>query len=586
MAGIWHKKEVMRCLSIFAILLLGSASVSKEEEGVRRVQAHLLIDDPASALQEALSLSEQCPDSRLVGSVLVEAFAAGKREDEALDAWHRLSAKYPDLIQERHLLEELSWGILKKGLDSTQNGVRLAALIGAYLTHDVRAVAVLQKMMRDSNAIIRSIAVQMSSSYQDAPLKDEIMRLMEEERVWVVRLEVIKAIGALKMKSLAPKLQAIVQSERATYEERQIAIEALVNIYEDISLPEFQALAASNRAGIRHLACSIAAHFKLRDAKLEILKLIQDTHPDVRIAALNAFGLVYRDETPAGEAKEALKNLLSDPHPAVAITAGWAAMLVDPSFGAPALEKWLADSLPENRRLAAAALTATGKRGTDLALKTIKGGSDPYVKANLALGLLGQRVETGLCCDSIYEFLQSEKRMWMWDTRPNPLFQVLAPSQVRYVDHIPNYPESIDQMTRLNLVSLLAIVEDPRASDALKSFLQKRSWGISGVAAATLLQEGDESALAIVRECLKDNDPNVRLQACLVLAMMGRDESVLSDLQGAYAGANHERKLHILEALGRMGTAHSFSFLVGIFREPFPILRVAAAAALIQCLNR
>jgi HEAT repeat protein len=586
MPGIWHKEGVMRTLAIFAIFLLSSFSHANEEVGARKVQAHLLIDDPASALQEAMSLAEEYPDSRIAGSLLVEALAAAKREDEALDAWHRLSLKYPDLLFDRHLLEELSWGILKKGLDSTQNGVRLAALIGAYLTHDVRAVAVLQKMMRDSNAIIRSIAVQMSCSYQDAPLKDEVMRLMEEERVWVVRLEVIKAIGALKMKSLTPKLQAIVQSERATYEERQIAIEALVNIYEDITHPEFQALAASNRAGIRHLACSIAAHFKLRDAKLEILKLIQDTHPDVRIAALNAFGLVYREDTTADEAKEALKNLFSDPHAAVGITAGWAAMLIDPAFGGPALEKWLSDPLPENRRLAAAALTATGKRGTDLALKTIRGTSDPYVKANLAIGLFGQRVEMGLSCDSIYEFLQSEKRMWMWDTRPNPLFQVLAPSQVRYVDHIPNYPEAIDQMTRLNLVSLLAIVEDPRAKGALESFLQKRTWGISGVAAATLLQEGDESALAIVRECLKDTDPNVRLQACLVLAMMGRDESVLSDLQGAYAGANHERKLHILESLGRMGTAHSFSFLIGVFREPFPILRVAAAAALIQCINR
>jgi HEAT repeat protein len=576
----------MRYLLLLAIFLVGASSVGNEEEGVRRVQAHLLIDDPASALQEAVNLAEKYPDSRLAGSVLIEALAAGKREEEALDAWHRLSAKYPDLIVDRHLMEELSWGILKKGLDSTQNGVRLAALIGAYLTHDVRAVAVLQKMMRDSNAIIRSVAVQMSCSYQDAPLKDEIIRLMDEEKVWVVRLEVIKAIGALKMKSLAPKLQAIVQSERATYEERQIAIEALLNIYEYISLPEFQALAASNRAGIRHLACSIAAHFKLQDAKGEILKLIQDTHPDVRIAALNAFGLIYREEASVSEAMEVLKEQLLDPHPAVAITAGWAAMLVQPSFGEPVLEKWLTDSLSENRRLAAAALTATGGRGTDLALKILKTTNDPYVKANLAVGLLGQRVETGLCCDSIYEFLKSEKRMWMWDTRPNPLFQVLAPSQVRYVDHIPNYPEAIDQMTRLNLVSLLAIVEDPRASEALKSFLQKRNWGISGVAAATLLQEGDESALEIVRECLNDNDPNVRLQACLVLAMMGRDASVLSELQGAYAGSDHERKLHILEALGRMGTAESFSFLVGVFREPFPILRVAAAAALIQCINR
>jgi HEAT repeat protein len=141
-------------------------------------------------------------------------------------------------------------------------------------------------------------------------------------------------------------------------------------------------------------------------------------------------------------------------------------------------------------------------------------------------------------------------------------------------------------MTRLNLVSLLAIVEDPRACVALKSFLQKRAWGISGVAAATLLQEGDESALAIVRECLNDSDANVRLQACLVLAMMGKDESVLNELQGAYAGSDHERKLHILEALGRMGNAHSYSFLIGVFNEPFPIFRVAAAAALIQCVNR
>jgi HEAT repeat protein len=565
----------------YALFLFILAAGLHEEEGVRRVQAHLLIDDPASALKEAQSLAEKYPDSRLVSATLIEAFAAGKKEEEALEAFHRFSFKHPDLIADRHLLEEIGWGVLKRGLESTQNGVRLSAMIGAYLTHDVRTVPILQRMMRDSNAIIRSVAVQMSCSYGDAPLKDEVARLMEEEKVWVVRLEVIKAIGAMKMSVLAPKLKAIVQSERATYEERQLAIEALLNIYEDISLEEFKTLAVSNRAGIRHLACSIAAYFEIEGAKDEIVKLIQDPHPDVRIAALNAFGLLY-----GKEGKEPLLEALKDPNAGVAITAAWAAMLVDPAFGAPFLVEWLQSSLPENRRLAAAALAATGGRGSELSVKTMKESSDPYVKANLAIGLLGQRIEVPLCCDSIYHFLQEEKRMWMWDTRPNPLFQTLAPSQVRYVDHIPNYPESIDQMTRLNLVSLLAIVEDGRASDALKSFLQKRAWGISGVAAATLLQEGDESALAVVRECLNDSDPNVKLQACLVLAMMGKDESVLSELQGAYAGSDHERKLHILEALGRVGNAHSYSFLIGVFNEPFPIFRVAAAAALIQCVNR
>ena len=574
----------MHWISLFAVGLL--AVLPTEEEGVRRVQAHLLIDDSASALQEAAALVERYPDSRVAGETLIQALAADKREEEAFNAWHELSLKHPDLLISRHLLEEMSWGVLKKGLDSTQNGVRLAALIGAYLTRDVRAVPILQKMMRDSNAVIRSIATQMSCSYRDAGLKDEIARLMREERVWVVRLEVIKAAGALKMKDLTPDLKAIVQSEKATYEERQFAIEALLNIYEDISLEELSLLAKSNRAGMRHLACSIAGHFEIEGAKEEVIRLIQDPHPDVRVAAINAFGLVYREKVSRTEAIDALAGALNDTNPVVAITAAWASLLVDPGSGDDFFEKWLHNSFPENRRLAAAALSATGSMGVKLALRSLKKSTDPYVKLNLALGLLGQRVEVDLCCNEIYDCMQSEKRMWMWDQRPNPLFKVLAPSQVRYVDHIPNYPEAIDQMTRLSLFSILAVLEDPRSLDALKTFLQKRTWGISGVAAATLLQEGDDSALDVVKQLLEDSDPNVQLQACLVLAMMGRDESVLSALQGAYAGSDHERKLQILEALGRLGSVSSFSFLIGVFREPFPILRVAAAAALIQCINR
>jgi HEAT repeat protein len=130
------------------------------------------------------------------------------------------------------------------------------------------------------------------------------------------------------------------------------------------------------------------------------------------------------------------------------------------------------------------------------------------------------------------------------------------------------------------------MVEDPRATAALKNFLHSRKWQITGVAAATLLQEGDESSLELVRSLLEDPDPQIRLQACFVLAMYGKDETVLKDLQGAYAGADFEMKLHILEALGAIGSGESFSFLVGVLREPFPLLRVAGAAALIQGIHR
>jgi HEAT repeat protein len=573
---------MMKWVLAGALLAGGGA----EDEGVRRVEAHLLIEDPNSALGEAEALVSQFPTSKVAGSLLIRAYAARGNEELALAEWHKLSLSHPNLIEDRSLLEDISWGVLKKGLDSSQNAVRLASMIGSYLTQDVRTVAILKKMMRDSNAIIRSVAVQMASGYQDAPLKDEIARLMAEEKVWVVRLEVIKAIGQLRLKELSSELKSLIQSDKATYEERQYAIEAAVHISEKIEIEELSQLAESDRAGIRHLACMIASHFEIEEAKDQILKLIGDSHPDVRIAAIDALGIFYRKKTSLEEARKALSEALVDANPAVAISAAWAALLIDPPLGEAHLQPWLTDSLPENRRLAAAALAAAGSKGISLSLEVLKESRDPYVLANVAMGLLGQRVEVERCSNALYDFLMAEKRLWMWDTRPNPLFQVLAPSQVRHVDHIPNYPEAIDQMTRLNLVSLLAVVEDPRAQTALKSFLQKRTWGITGVAAATLLQEGDESALEVVRKLVSDSDPNVKLQACLVLAMLGKEESVIQDLQAAYETSDHERKLHILEALGKVGNISSFKFLLGTLKEPFPILRVAAAAALIQSMNR
>ena len=573
--------------SLFFLLALAPVlSHYNESEKVRRIQSHLLLGDVYSALDESQLLVDQYPESKLSLSTQVRALAAAGNESVALEVWDQLASKNPDVLSNRDLLEDLSWGVLTKGLNSTQNGVRLASLIGTYLTHDVRAVPILIKMMRDSNAMIRSVAIQMASSYQDEPLNEEIIRLMSEEKVWMVRLEVIKAAGALRIKKLNSKLQQAVQSEKTTFEERHLAIEALLNIYDEISPSELKRLMQSDRAGIRHLACSIAAHFEIEEGKEGILKLLYDPHPDVKIAALNAFGLLYRKKIGSDEAKEKLAPLLKNSNPAVAITASWAAFLVDPFFAESHLSNWLFDELPENRRLAAAALSALGKKGVFLAQKTLQESSDPYVKANIALGLLGQRVELEKSADALYAFLENENRMWMWDTRPNPLFQVLAPSQIRHVDHIPNYPKAIDQMTRLNLVSLRALIDDPRAIRALKTFLQKSSWGITGVAAATLLQEGGDGALELVRELMDDPDFNVRLQASLVLAMLGRDESVLSDLEKAYATADHEQKLYLLEAFGRVGNAGSFSFLITVFKEPFPILRVAAAAALIQSLNR
>ena len=46
-----------------------------------------------------------------------------------------------------------------------------------------------------------------------------------------------------------------------------------------------------------------------------------------------------------------------------------------------------------------------------------------------------------------------------------------------------------------------------------------------------------------------------------------------------------EMKIHVLEAIGHIGDRESIPFLIQILKEPFQVLRVVAASALIQCLS-
>lgn len=546
-----------------------------EAEGIRRVRAHLLIQDRVAAVEEAEALYRSAPESRDVLSALLESLAAAGNEERALQVWREVAARDVSVTQDRHLVEELAWGVLRRGQESSQMTIRVAGLIGAYLTHDVRAVPIIRHSLRDTNAIIRMVAVQMAAGYGDAVLKEEMVRLFREEKVWAVRMEVLGALGPLRMKELAPQLRAVLSSDKNLIEERAAAIESLVAMTDAVSGEELRALCRSNRAGLRQLGANLAAHFGIEEGRAEMVRLVGDPHPDVRIAALNAIGLQYGEGWEKG---------LWDAEPAVAITAAWVALKMDPQRGERELRKWFRSELPEVRRLAAAAVAAAGPYGVQLGVEMLDH-ADPWVRVNVARGLMGQKVARARCADVFFEHLEGERRMWMMEEGSNPLFGSIAPSRVRYQDQVPQYPEAVDQMTRLELLGMLAVVEDPRALDAVKGFLQRHNWGVTGLAAATLLQEGDEGALDVVRGLTRDADPNVALQASLVLAFLGRDEEALPALYRAYAGADHNRKLQILEALGRIGDAGSIPFLLHALEEPFPILRVAAAAALIQGTN-
>lgn len=556
-----------------------------EEDYKRRIYAHLMIADRLSAVQEAEKALREYPESKHLQLAYIRSLSEKGDETEAMEQWVETVVRFDEEKNNRRMLELLAWGVLNKGETSAQLNIRLNAMIGAAFTRDAKAIPILLEQMRASNALLRSIAVKLASSFGDTPLKEEIARLLKEEKVWYVRLEVIQAIGALHLRELKADLKEIIGNPRTLIEEKAAAIAALVSMYDAMQREELLSLVQSDRAGLRQLAAEVIIHLNMKQELDLLLPLLRDASSDVRIAALNALALMRVHKIAAAEVVDLLEENLHHTSPEVVITASYVLLLVDEKEGMRHLSQWLKSENPEWRRLSSAALSSSGKYGLKLTLKEFRETKDPYVKINLAMGLIGQRIQVDAACDAIHKILSLEKNtLWMWDAHSNPLFRSLAPSRVKHIEHIPHYPAVVDQLVKLDLLSVLSILRYPDAQAVVREFLQARTWGVTGAAAATLLQEGDEEDLATVRELLNDADEKIRIQAALILAIVGSDPSAVKILQEAYFHADREMKVHILEALAHIGDPSSIPFLLDILKEPFQILRVVSASALIQCL--
>jgi HEAT repeat protein len=544
-----------------------------------------LIEDYSSALEEAKSYLEKSKHpSNKFRMKYIECLALNDNEIDAIKELKKLIDQGYE-IQDNDALENICWSILLKASKSQQYITRLTALIGVHLTHDVRAINILNKLMKDSNAIIRSVAIQLSSSYMDKPLMDTIKKLFLEEKLWLVRLEVIKAVGKMKIIEKQKDLKEIIASDKATFEEKEIATEALVNISDNIDYYEIKTLSENPKAGLRKLACDLASYFNVLKAKDIIINLAKDPITDVRIAALNAISLNFLSDIDEKKLENILLNAVKDSNPCVAITACYIAILKNFSFGENVLKEHIYSDDIENARFASCVLARITNQCLKLKKQIISNHKDIYVKANLSLGLIAERQLIKESSDILFDFLKNQKEKLMWEDKKNPLFQILSPSYIRHVDQIPRYPEAVDQMTRLHIFSMLAIIDDKRACEAIKSFLKEKGLGITGFASATLLKEGDEDALDIVKKLLDQKDQDIKLQAALVLALLGKDEAVIDTLQDGYQLIDYNMKVQILEALGHIGSKKSIKFLISTLDEPFQNLRVVAASSLIKCIN-
>lgn len=574
-------------MKYFLIFLLLSTHLASQEpdSALRRIQAHLIIEDYQAAKEEAKANFDFYPDSFLIYEIYIKSLARLGEEGPMLEVWKEYVSRFPDKKENRELLEEMCWGVLDKAVGSPSLLTRIMGVIGAYFSKDSRGVEILKQSMNDSNAAIRGVAVELAASFRDAKLKDEVKRLFKEEKSWSVRKAVLKAIGSMKIKELSSGLEQLIASDQSMAEEKVLAIASLIELMDEIKRDKIEKLVGSNRSGLRLLACEAIAYFlKERDID-QLILLSNDNHADVRAAALQALGTIR----PEGLYREIVLRIgrekAFDTDPKVALSAAWLLTIYSSDEGQRVFDHYISQEKKELRLLAASALNATGKYGVEHAVRLMYNNADPFVQLNIAMGVIGQRQATQEAGDIIDQVINQDKDKWI--SSEEGIFQYVAPRNSIKTDleSSDNNPEMENQLVRLKVLNALALIQPGKAQRSIRNFLIEGAWGVSGAASALLLMEGNDTSIRLVQGLLSDRNKKVQIQAALVLSLWSREESAIEVLEKNYWDSDKEMKARILEGIGRIGSMRSVPFLIEVLHESSQQLRIIGATAMIQCLN-
>ncbi len=563
-------------------LFLFSSLQADVNDSIKKIYAHLTLHDARSATEEASYALTQFPDNHELNKLYIKALSLLHREKELIQFTHNYLEKFPDKKKDRQILEDLSWGVIENASSSNAPLVRIYALLAAFFSNDAKGIQLIQKALLDSNFFLRAAAIKVSSMLNDLKLQTQMIRLINEEPNFTVRLEAIKAVGLMKANLAKNDLERIIADEQMEHEERAAAIESLVNLLDVAKRDEIEALTKSQRVGFRLLACEIVLFQEMKDAIDLIIPLLKDVRREVRRAALETLGFLQIIEFKGVNISELVTPLLKDIDPTVAMTSAFVILLNDKESGQKALKPFFESTNLEERLMASAVLVKAGKHAMPLIFEVFEETKDPFVKMNLSFGLIGQRQNTESACNALYLGLKTQKEPLIFVNVGE--FKYLTKSKPQATELIPNEKESMNQLVRLEILNMLSIMKYKDIEVAIKEFLQERSWGISLMASALLLTEGDESAIEHVQNLLKDPSEKVRVQAALILSLWSQGDEALPVLQQAYSSADREMKEKILEGIGRIGSFSSVPFLLDCLKEPFQLLRVIAASSLLQIL--
>lgn len=568
----------MRLTLFFFLISVGVLhATSHEEDILAKSRAYLALQDPKEALKLLQEQGTQAAHSPSFWKQYIRTLAQAGRSQEATELLFQY--QQDEQVFDWDLAEQVAWGQVQEATHSSQLPCRLQALLAAHFSRKIEGVRLLLEGMRSSNILVRTLAIHLAAELQDRCLVEEVALLFRKEKNTKVRRELIRAIGKMKIVSLQPILESYIGREELADADRDIAVEAYISFLERPSHAELERFALSPRVGHRLLYCRLIVMLGLCEGSATLQLLAEDPHPSVRMHAFQALGILRLG---GGEALSLVKRGIDDSHPLVAASAAYVLCIEKEPRGKEKLAELLQHAQPKVRWFTSFLVSAMGLEGEMLALRGAEESVDPYVRLNLSVALFSLRSQTGIgekkAALLLHKALAEKQGRWKEET-----FGFFS-GIVRERD-AGEEVEAKDLLLELQLCSLLYQMDPLGAKRLLEQFLHQHAWGISGMATAVLLTEGEMAEISMVEDLLKSHDKEVQLQAAIVLAIWGKHESSLAYLKSAYKDASFSHKIRILEGMVQIGSFETLPFFFEVLQSSSETLRTLGAVGLIHTLQ-
>lgn len=585
------KRSLIICASA---LQLSSAFLSSEEfdpvhEKIFRekISYNLLIRNDAEAINQSSEAIQIFPYSKNLRKLYLESLSSIGAEKKLLRAWQQYSRDFPNDKFEDGVLEVIAKGVLHNAELSDMYASKHYRYACADAFTDSSSVESLKEAFQDSNFVVREMALNAALVHGDETLCDDILEMLKTEKVASVKRKGIEVLLRIKGADAKPLLEKMLNDKNLSYLDRVSFILTLLDGKEKVTREELKELTESEQMIERLIACYVYSYFSHKD-DLDLLKpLLNDSNHDVRLQAITSLGHLRISQIGDEKLKDILLAQIEKGTTEIALLSSWACIMANDPLEDYPLRDFLYHSNPKIRLQAASLIGYSLPHTQAIAEEFFETHTDPFVRLNLSISMLVQRVKVKEASDQVFEFLQRHESAQFKSSFPYPMETVWPTSLLdegeKMVGGMPSALQS--EIVHFCMLNLLAILEDSRAQGLISSFLDTHHSNVALASIAQFIKAESSHILDLICSFFDHPDMNKRVQAAALVALLKKEEKALDVLYNAYPKSDRQIKEMIILIVGQIGSKDSIPFLMDAIYEPSQTLRVVASSSLMRCLR-